>query len=511
MRFTTKLRGMSSTLTTPTFYFNDIVRGGDELLARAKRLAGGLNALGLGPGDVVAVLMRNRAEYADVIGACRIAGTYYCAINWHFTPEEVRLLVLDSGAKAVLGDGDLIDAVSAALPAELPVLAVGSSSLAGALPYESWLASQVDYSGPEVSPRAHMVYTSGTTGRPKGVVRDPIPLEELPARQAAIQFVVEATFGVTPGCRALVPAPLYHSAPTLFTQHALQQAEILVLMERFDPEKLLALIEKHRIDVVYLVPIMYVRLLRLPDEVRAKYDVSSVRFVASTGAPCAPDVKAKMIAWFGPVINETYASSETGMITSIGSLEALAHPGSAGRPVGDARIEIYSEDGNLLKTGEIGLIHFKQPAFPDFTYRGNAAARTAIERDGLVSLGDIGYLDAEGYLYVCDRASDMVISGGVNIYPAETENRLLMSPDVMDCAVFGIPDPEYGERLHAVVELAPGAHVSESDLIEWMKSGLSGYKVPRTVEIASLPRDDNGKIAKRKLREKYWEGQARRV
>jgi long-chain acyl-CoA synthetase len=199
------------------------------------------------------------------------------------------------------------------------------------------------------------------------------------------------------------------------------------------------------------------------------------------------------------------------MITSIGSLEALEHPGSAGRPGGDARIAIYSEDGNLLSTGEIGLIHFKQPAFPDFTYRGNAAARSAIERDGLVSLGDIGYLDAEGYLYVCDRASDMVISGGVNIYPAETENRLLMSPDVMDCAVFGIPDPEYGERLHAVVELAPGAHVSESDLIEWMKAGLSGYKVPRTVEIAALPRDDNGKIAKRKLREKYWEGQARRV
>jgi long-chain acyl-CoA synthetase len=494
-----------------TLFFKSIERSGADLLSRATRLAGGLRALGLQEGAVIAVLMRNNPQYADVIGACRIAGISYCPINWHFTPEEVKFLVTDSGATALLGDGDLIDAVLPALPPDLPLLAVGPALSADAQNYETWLAAQPAFAGPAVSPRAHVAYTSGTTGRPKGVIRQPIPLAELPARQAVIQRVIEATFGIRPGCRALIPAPLYHSAPTLFMQSALQQAETTVLMDRFDPETLLALIERHRIDTVYLVPIMYVRLLRLPETIRGRYDISSLRFVASTGAPCAPDVKAKMIAWFGPVIHETYASSETGMITAISSTEALARPGSAGRPVGDAKIAIYSESGTKLKNGEIGLIHFNQPAWPDFTYRGNAAARRAIERDGLVGLGDIGYLDGDGYLYVCDRASDMVISGGVNIYPAETEHRLLMSPDVADCAVFGIPDPEYGERLHAVIELAHGATFSELQLIAWMKTGLAAYKVPRTVEIAPLPRDDNGKIAKRRLREAYWAGQQRRV
>jgi long-chain acyl-CoA synthetase len=494
-----------------TLIFNNIARTSAELLSRASRLAGGLRALGLREGAAVAVLMRNNPQYADIIGACRIAGISYCPINWHFTPEEVKFLVTDSGAASLLGEGDLIDAVMPALPPDLPILSVGPTAAAGAKDYETWLAAQPGYDGPAVSPRAHVAYTSGTTGRPKGVIRAPIPLAELPARQAAIQHVIEATFGIRPGCRALIPAPLYHSAPTLFMQSALQQADITVLMERFDPETLLALIERHRIDTVYLVPIMYVRLLRLPEDVRNRYDISSLRFVASTGAPCAPDVKARMIAWFGPVIHETYASSETGMITAISATEALARPGSAGRPVGAAKIAIYSEAGDPLPQGEIGLIHFNQPAWPDFTYRGNEAARRAIERDGLVSLGDIGYLDAEGYLYVCDRASDMVISGGVNIYPAETEHRLLTSPDVADCAVFGIPDPEYGERLHAVIELAHGATFSEPDLIAWMKAGLAAYKVPRTVETAPLPRDDNGKIAKRRLREKYWAGEERRV
>jgi long-chain acyl-CoA synthetase len=457
------------------------------------------------------VLLRNGPAYADVIGACRIAGVYYVPINWHFTPEEVKFLVADSGAGALIGEGDLLDAVAPLMPAGLPMLAVGTARNPALLNYEGWLAAQAPYAGPAVSPRAHMAYTSGTTGRPKGVIREAIPLATLPERMAKIQSVIEATFGTKPGCRVLIPAPLYHSAPTLVMQNALQNAEIVVLMERFDPEAVLRLVEQHRLDTLYLVPIMYVRLLRLPEETRGRYDLSSLRFVGSTGAPCAPDVKAQMIAWFGPVIHETYASSETGMITVINSHEALARPGSAGRPVGEARIAIYHEDGAPCGPNEIGLIHFHQPAWPDFSYRGNAEARRAIEREGLVTLGDIGYLDDEGYLYVCDRASDMVISGGVNIYPAETENRLLMSPDVADCAVIGVPDPEYGERLHAVVEPAKGTEISEPALIAWMKAGLAAYKVPRTVELAPLPRDDNGKIAKRRLRERYWEGQQRRV
>jgi len=495
----------------PVLYFNDVIRDAGTLAARAALLAGGFRRLGLEEGAVVGALLRNGPAYADVIGACRIAGVYYVPINWHFTPEEVKFLVTDSGAGALIGEADLLEAVAPLLPAGLPLLGVGAAQNPAILDYESWLEAQAPYAGPAVSPRAHMAYTSGTTGRPKGVIREAIPLDGLAERMAKIQSVIEATFGTKPGCRVLIPAPLYHSAPTLVMQNALQNAETVVLMERFDPEAVLRLVETHRIDTLYLVPIMYVRLLRLPEEVRARYDLSSLRFVGSTGAPCAPDVKAQMIAWFGPVIHETYASSETGMITVINSHEALTRPGSAGRPVGEARIAIYREDGAPCGPNEIGLIHFHQPAWPDFSYRGNAEARRAIERDGLVTLGDIGYLDDEGYLYVCDRASDMVISGGVNIYPAETENRLLMSPDVADCAVIGVPDPEYGERLHAVVEPAKGAEISEPALIAWMKAGLAAYKVPRTVELAPLPRDDNGKIAKRRLRERYWEGQQRRV
>jgi long-chain acyl-CoA synthetase len=294
-------------------------------------------------------------------------------------------------------------------------------------------------------------------------------------------------------------------------QMALQHAQTVILLERFDPEAVLQAIETHRIDAVYLVPIMYVRLLRLPEDVRTRYDISSLRFVASTGAPCAPDVKAAMIAWFGPVIHETYASSEAGMITAIDSHEALARPGSAGRAILDAEIRILGEDGTPRPAGEIGLVYLRQPAWPDFTYRGNDAARQAIERDGLIHLGDMGYVDQDGYLYICDRASDMVISGGVNIYPAEIEHRILTFAGVADCAVFGVPDAEYGERLHAVVEPAPGAVIEEAGLIDWLKTSLASYKIPRTIDIAKLPRDDSGKIAKRRLRAVHWEGRRTKV
>lgn len=496
---------------SPAFYFEGTVVDAPAQAARGARLAGGLQRLGLREGDVLAVLLRNDLPCVDVIHACRLAGIYFCPINWHFTAEEVKVLLVDSGARALIAHGDLLDAVAPVLPDDLALLAFGDTAVARAQPYETWLAAQAPYDGPRVAPRGHMAYTSGTTGRPKGVVRAPIPLDELEARQDAIRRVVEASLGLRDGCRMLIPAPLYHSAPSTYLQHALLRAERVVLMARFDAEAVLAAIEQHRIDTVYLVPIMYVRLLRLPEAVRRRYDLSSLRFVASTGAPCAPDVKRAMIEWFGPVIHETYASSEAGMVTSIGAAEALARPGSAGRPVLDAQLRILDESGQPCATGQIGLIYVRQPAYPDFSYRHNDAARQAIERDGLISLGDMGYLDAEGYLFVCDRASDMVISGGVNIYPAEIEHRLLAYPGVADCAVFGVPDAEYGERLHAVVEPAAGSTLQADALCAWLKAGLSSFKVPRTIEMATLPRDDNGKIAKRRLRDVHWQGQARRV
>ncbi|MCP3019591.1 acyl-CoA synthetase [Cupriavidus basilensis] len=495
--------------------FEDIHRTGAELSERGARLAGGLRALGLGEGDVVAVLLRNDPVFADIVHACRTAGTYYCPINWHFTAEEIRFLLTDSGARALIVSADLLDGVRAVVPEGVQVLAVaapGKDSPAGATGYESWLAAQQPYDGPRVAPRGHMAYTSGTTGRPKGVLRAAPPLAMLDEQLARMRSVVAQTMGIVQGTRALMAAPLYHSAPGVFIQNALQLGECLVLCARFDPEQVLALVEKHRIDVLYLVPIMYVRMLKVPPEVRARYDLSSLRFVASTGAPCAPEVKRAMLDWFGPVIHETYASSEAGMITVATPADAVAKPGTAGRPVDQGEVRILDEQGVACAPGEIGLVYVRQPAYPDFTYRNNDAARRAIDRDGLVSLGDMGYLDADGYLFICDRASDMVISGGVNIYPAEIEHELVRYPGVADCVVFGVPDDEYGERLLAMVQPVAGATLEEGAIIEWLRQRLSGFKVPRTIVVeALLPRDDTGKLAKRRLRDKYWEGRTRRV
>lgn len=384
----------------------------ESLTDRARRLAGGLRALGLSEGDVVAVVLRNSVEYADVINAGKIAGTYYCPVNWHFTPEEIGAQIEDCGARVIIGHGDLLSAAADALPAEATLLSVGDGGPADAQNYDAWLAEQPTYDGPEVAPRGHIAYTSGTTGRPKAVIRGVFPPEERSWRLQRMQEVVEATFGIKPGCRVLMPAPIYHSGPSIIIQNALTQADVVVVHERFDAEAVLADIERYKIDTLYLVPVMYVRLLRLPDETRAKYDVSSLRFVGSTGAPCAPDIKREMIDWFGPIINETYASSEAGMVTVIGAEEALARPGSAGRAIPGAKIRIFREDHTPAEVGEIGLIYVRQSAYPDFTYRNNDQARQEIEHAGLISLGDLGYLDDEEYLYVCDRASDMVISGG---------------------------------------------------------------------------------------------------
>lgn len=492
-------------------FFEDRALSAADQADRGGRLAGGLRRLGLREGDVVAVLLRNDVAYVDIVWACRLAGVSYCPINWHFTADEVAFIVSDSGAKVMIAHGDLLDRVSDRLPAALALLAVGETVVTRARAYEPWLAQAPAYDGPRVSPRGHTAYTSGTTGRPKGVVREPIPLAELPARQAAMQQVVEQTFGLRSGTRVLLPAPIYHSGPSGFLQGALTVAERIVLHGRFDAEAVLADIEAHRIDTIYLVPIMYVRMLRLPEATRRRYDLSSLRFIASTGSPCAPEVKRAMIEWLGPVVHETYASSEAGMVTCIDSTEALARPGSAGRPVGQAQVRIFDDQGAPCATGEVGMIYVRQPAYADFTYRHNDAARRAIERDGLISLGDMGYVDADGYLYVCDRASDMVISGGVNIYPAEIEHRLLAYPGVADCAVFGVPDPEYGERLLAVIEPSADVALEAAAVHDWLRAGLSSFKVPREMTFATLPRDDSGKIAKRKLRDRYWEGHARRV
>lgn len=481
-----------------------------QLTSRAERLAGGLAALGMKEGDVVAALLRNGMPYLELILACRQMGCYYCPINWHFTAAEVAFQLQDSGARVLIAQDDLLTPVAALLPAGISVLSVKS---AGAAPdYDTWRDAQAPYAGPSVSPRGHMAYTSGTTGRPKGVVRAAFPMDELSSRLEQMHYVVEQAYGLKAGGRALLPAPIYHSAPSVFAQVALRICDTVIVTERFDPLEVLQLIETHRIDTVYLVPIMYVRLLKLDAAVRDAFDLSSLRFVASTGAPCAPEIKQAMIDWLGPIIHETYASSEAGMITVIDAQQAQAHPGSAGLPIGAATVRIYDDEGAMCPPGVVGRIYVRQPAYADFTYRNNAAARQQIDRDGLIGLGDLGYLDEEGFLYICDRESDMVISGGVNIYPAEIEHHLLQYPGVADCAVFGIPDPEFGERLLALIQPGAGANIDVTQIGVWLGPRLARYKIPRDIQIAhDLPRDDNGKIAKRHLRAAYWGDRTRRV
>jgi long-chain acyl-CoA synthetase len=471
---------------------------GDEIERRAACAAAGLEQAGIGATDVVALLLGNEPAYLEAMLACRRLGAYHCPINWHFKADEAGFILRDSGAKVLAARPELRRDIEAGVPDGIQVVS----------DWPSWRERHAPWAGTPRLPRGNMPYTSGTTGRPKGVLRKPATETE---RKLAAELYRQA-LGVEPAMRAFVSAPLYHSAPNLYATQAMLAGELLVLEPRFDAEATLALIERYRLTNLYLVPTMFVRLLRLPPEVRRRYDLSSVRFVSSTGSPCAPDVKRAMIDWWGPVINETYASSETGHITFIGSEDWLRHPGSVGRALGEGRLKILDDDGRELPAGEIGAIYVRQPAYPDFTYVNNAAARAAIERGGLWSVGDMGYLDAQGYLYVADRKSDMVICGGVNIYPAEIEAVLLGMPGVADCAVFGIPDAEFGEALCAAVQRRESEKIDSSSVQSFLKERIAGYKVPKVVTFhEALPREDSGKIFKRKLREPYWRGAGRRI
>jgi long-chain acyl-CoA synthetase len=461
---------------------------------RAALAAGGLEREGVGEDDVVALLLRNQPAYFDMMLGCRLLGAYHCPINWNFKAGEAGFILRDSGAKVLVADPDLLGQIRESVPETVTIIS----------DFMAWRDRQQPWRGEPRAPRGNMPYTSGTTGRPKGV-RRAVATEAERKLAAALYRIVH---GVEPGMRALLSAPLYHSAPNLYGMQAILDGELLLLEPRFDAEATLALIERHRLSHLYLVPTMYVRLLRLAPEVRRRYDLSSVRFVSSTGSPCAPEVKRAMIEWWGPVINETYASSETGHVTFIDSATWLQRPGSVGRPLPGARLRILDEAGGARPAGEVGTIYVRQPAYPDFTYSNNPTARAAIDRDGLWSVGDMGYVDSEGYLFIADRKSDMVISGGVNIYPAEIEAVLSSMPGVADCAVFGIPDEEFGETLAAAVQGEGRAEAVQ----EFLRARIAGYKVPKVVTFhETLPREDSGKIFKRVLREPYWRDSGRKI
>ena len=494
---------------TPTVVFQNRLIPQDEFHRRVQQSVAALRELGLREGDVLALMMRNGPEVLELMLAARAIGAYWCPINWHFKSEEVRHILADSGARLFVVDAALWEGLSDAAPSGLPVVLAGPPDPAAAAPrWSQRRDTAVPDERPAAAPRSAMLYTSGTTGRPKGIRRK----AATPAQAAQGLERLTLVIGCEPGMRALVNAPMYHSAPNSFAMAVAQFSGTLVIEERFDAEDTLRLIEAHKLTHAYLVPTMYVRLLRLPEVARRRHDLSSLRFISSTGSPCPPDVKRAMIEWWGPVIHEAYGSSELGYMTRLDSEQALRKPGSAGLPLPGVHLRILDETGVEQPRGTAGLIYVKPENLADFTYNHGEAARRAMERDGHMTMGDVGYLDDDGFLFIVDRSADMVISGGVNIYPAEIEAVLQMMPGVADCAVFGIPDPEFGEGLAAVVQPVPGQALDAAAVQAYLKARLAGYKVPAVVSFQpELPREDTGKIFKRKLREPYWAGVARRI
>jgi len=486
------------------------------------RAATGFQALGLRDGAPVAMMLRNDFALFEVAGGAAALGRPVVPINWHLKAEEVRYILSDSGADILVCHADLLPQIRDGVPGNLRLLVVPTPPEiaaafniapelrqvpAGLTDWHVWRDSHA----PSLEPpgrSAPMFYTSGTTGMPKGVRRNPMRPEQV----AGSERVGAITYGIKPNEDQviLMNGPMYHSAPNSYGMMAFRYGCTIVLEPRFDPEDMLQLIAQHRVTHMHMVPTMFVRLLRLPDDIKQRYDLSSLRFVVHGAAPCPPHTKRAMIDWWGPVVHEYFGSTETGIPVWHSAEEALKKPGTVGRAIEGGIVKIFRPDGSLCEVNEPGEIYMRQISVPDFNYHGNAEARAEAGRDGLISVGDVGYLDEDGYLFLCDRKRDMVISGGVNIYPAEIENALIAMDGVRDCAVFGIPDDEFGERLCACIEPEPGAVLSPPAVQDFLRGRLANFKVPKDIQfLEALPREASGKIFKRKLRDPYWEGHIR--
>lgn len=490
-----------------------------EMHTNISKAASALRELGLREGAPVAMMLRNDFAFFEVSAGSAVLGSPVVPINWHLKGEEVRYILSDSGAEILVCHADLLPQIRDCLPEALQLVVVRTPSEiaraygivseltrvpAGLTEWESFRDAHELWNLPPRSGRP-MFYTSGTTGVPKGVRRQPMRPEQM----AASDRVGAIAYGLKPNDDqvVLINGPMYHSAPNTYGMLAFRHGCKLILEPRFDPEDLLQLIEHHRVTHMHMVPTMFVRLLRLPEETRRRYDLSSLRFVVHGAAPCPPDVKRAMIDWWGPIVHEYFGSTETGIPVWHSADEALRKPGTVGRAIEGGIVKIFRPDGSLCGVNEPGEIYMRQTTLPDFDYHGKTEARAEAGREGLVTVGDIGYLDEDGYLFLCDRKRDMVISGGVNIYPAEIENALITMPGVRDCAVFGIADDEFGERLCAHIELESGAMLTSGAVQQFLRDRLANFKVPKVIEFTdALPREATGKIFKRKLRERYLKG-----
>ncbi|MGI8678061.1 MAG: AMP-binding protein [Jatrophihabitans sp.] len=485
----------------PGIHCGPVSRSYDEIRDRAARIASGLAATGVTAGDRVAIVLHNDIAFVEASMAVGVLGAVPVPVNWHWKGNELAYLLDDSASRAVFVHTDLVPTLEPVVGGRAVIEVVGDAGApTGRHPvYEDWLAAHDTWAEPPTRAAQSMIYTSGTTGRPKGIIRD----RTTPEQSEQIAELVFRTFGLQPGMRTLVPAPIYHTAPNVHCLVSAAASIDLTIMPRFDPEEMLRLIEARGIEHLQAVPTMFLRLLQLPDAVRNRYDLSSLKAIVHAAAPCPPEVKRRIIDWLGPIVLEYYGGSETGGCVACDSAQWLAHPGTVGAAIDDASIRIYSELGEVLATGECGQVYLRPPTgWPNFTYHGDPAKRAAMERDGHLNIGDIGYLDHDGFLYLNDRSTDMIISGGVNIYPAEIEACLLELRGVRDVAVFGIPDDDFGEAIAAHID---AAEVSEQDVREHVRTNLAGYKMPKLVVFdEDLPREDTGKLFKRKLRARYW-------
>ena len=501
----TGFSGLPPVLDTAMIRCGSTERSHQEVQVRAAQIAAGLTTLGVTKGDNVALVLANSVEYLEVTAGITLAGANPVPVNWHWKSGELGYLLSDSASVAAFVHSDFVPAVEqtgTSIP--LVVINTGPEPVPTShLDYQTWVASHEPAAAP-TAPSAGfgMIYTSGTTGRPKGIVREFGSPDDLMEMATAIM----QRMGLGPGVRTLIPAPLYHTAPNTVAALAMRLGMDIAILTRFDAEEFLAAIERHRVQQVQMVPTMFTRLLRLPHDVRDSYDLSSLRTVVHSAAPCPAHIKRQMIDWLGPIINEYYGGSETGPVVWCTTQEWLSHPGTVGAPADGAQVRIVDLDDEDVPTGEVGIVYIKPADYwPGFTYHGDDKKRREMELDGFVTVGDMGRVDDDGYLYLTDRTNDMVISGGVNIYPAEIEAVLSEMPAVRDCAVFGIPDDEYGESLAAHVELGHGFTLSEDEVRSFLRGTLAGFKVPKVIVFDSnLPREDSGKLFKRRIRDAYW-------
>ena len=490
-------------------------RTAGDLLDRANQVAHGLRSLGLGTGDTVALLLPNSVELIEVyLGALQV-GLYVTPINFHLVGPEVAYILSDSDAKVFVAHERLAEVATAAVTeagfAADRCFAVGT--IEGFRSYAELTDGQPTTDPEGRSTGAAMHYTSGTTGRPKGVKRALAPID--PSDMGELMSFLPGLFGIVPAEYHvhLTCSPLYHTAVLMWTANSLHMGHTVVLMDRWGAEEMLRLIDRYHVTNSHMVPTQFVRLLDLPSEVRDRYDMGSLRNMIHGAAPCPPEIKRRMIDWWGDTIQEYYAATEGGG-TLISAKEWLDRPGSVGLPWPGSEIRIYDDDQDQLGPGQVGTVYLAL-SLADFEYKGDRAKTDANRVEGFFTVGDLGELDDDGYLYLRDRKSDMIISGGVNIYPAEIEGELINHPSVRDVAVFGIPHADWGEEIKAVVEPAAGAEPSPevaADILSWAATRMAKFKLPKSVDfVDALPREPNGKLIKRKLKDPYWEGVDRKI